>query len=119
MRSHLLHAISVTVNVFAGQPCYDNTVYRRDLGKRKGQVNVFDQDDAGFRNHDIELSESELLANIRKSQDICDIKCSASVVKSGVESCRLDIEMETGTGKTYVYLKTMIELNKRYYWRLC
>lgn len=115
MRSHLLHAISITVNVFAGQPCYDNTVYRRDLGKRKGQVSVFDQDDVGFCNHDIELSESELLADIHKSQDICDIKCSASVVKSGVESCRLDIEMETGTGKTYVYLKTMIELNKRYY----
>ena len=74
MRSHLLHAISVTVNVFAGQPCYDNTVYRRDLGKRKGQVNVFDLDDAGFRNHDIELSESELLANIHKSQDICVLK---------------------------------------------
>jgi type III restriction enzyme len=51
-------AVENTVNVFAGQPCYDNTVYRRDLGKRKGQVNVFDQDDAGYRNHDIELSES-------------------------------------------------------------
>ena len=109
-------AVENTVNVFAGQPCYENTVYRRDLGKRKGQVNVFDQDDAGFRNHDIELSESELLANIHKSQDICDIKRSASIVKSGVEACRLDIEMETGTGKTYVYLKTMFELNKRYGW---
>lgn len=110
-------AVENTVNVFAGQPCYDNTVYRRDLGKRKGQVNAFDQDDdAGFRNHDIELSESELLANIHKSQDVCDIKRSASVVKSGVEACRLDIEMETGTGKTYVYLKTMFELNKRYGW---
>ena len=28
----------------------------------------------------------------------------------------LDIEMETGTGKTYVYIKTIMELNKRYGW---
>ena len=30
--------------------------------------------------------------------------------------CALDVEMETGTGKTYVYIKTMFELNKRYGW---
>ena len=30
--------------------------------------------------------------------------------------CSLDIEMETGTGKTYVYIKTMFELNKKYGW---
>ena len=28
----------------------------------------------------------------------------------------LDVEMETGTGKTYVYIKTIMELNKRYGW---
>lgn len=32
----------------------------------------------------------------------------------GLGACSLDIEMETGTGKTYVYIKTMFELNKRY-----
>ena len=110
-------AVENTVGVFAGQPCYDNTRYRRDLGKRKGQTNIFD-DDAGFRNHDIELTDEELLKNIHKLQDKCEIIRSANVVKSakGYEACRLDIEMETGTGKTYVYIKTMFELNKRYGW---
>lgn len=109
-------AVENTVGVFAGQPCYDNTRYRRDLGKRKGQVNVFEDDEAGFRNHEIELTDKELLKNIHRSQDNGDIKHSNSVVKLGVESCRLDIEMETGTGKTYVYIKTMFELNKHYGW---
>ena len=110
-------AVENTVGVFAGQPCYDNTRYRRDLGKRKGQLNAFD-DDAGFRNHDIELSEEELLKNIHELQDNSEINRSASLVKAanGHEACRLDIEMETGTGKTYVYIKTMFELNKRYGW---
>ena len=111
-------AVENTVSVFAGQPCYDNTLYRRDLGKRKGQIDVFEEDDAGFCNHDIELTEKDLLDNIHKIQDANDIKRSTSVVKAvgGHEACRLDIEMETGTGKTYVYIKTMFELNKRYGW---
>lgn len=40
---------------------------------------------------------------------------SDSLVDS-MGACSLDIEMETGTGKTYVYIKTMFELNKRYGW---
>ena len=44
-----------------------------------------------------------------------NIKLSPSLVKD-LGRCSLDIEMETGTGKTYVYIKTMFELNKRYGW---
>ena len=38
------------------------------------------------------------------------------VTVKGMGACSLDIEMETSTGKTYVYIKTMFELNKRYGW---
>ena len=34
----------------------------------------------------------------------------------GMGACQLDVEMETGTGKTYVYTKTMLELNRLYGW---
>ena len=38
------------------------------------------------------------------------------VLEKGFGYCNLDVEMETGTGKTYVYLKTILELNKNYGW---
>lgn len=108
-------AVESTVNVFHGQEYHGNTEYRRDLGKRKAQMSLM-EDEAGFRNHDIEIKQEDLLRNIHQCQDMWDIPRSKSVVKDGVEACRLDIEMETGTGKTYVYQKTMFELNKQYGW---
>lgn len=107
-------AVENTVSVFAGQPSRDSFQYRRDLGK--GQIKLFDEEDsAGYRNNDIELSDQQLLSNIQKIQVSQDIKQSAKLI-SDLGKLGLDIEMETGTGKTYVYIKTMFELNKRYGW---
>ena len=107
-------AVENTAAVFAGQPCHDGTQYRRDLGKVNR--NLFDDgEDAGYRNHDIELSQKQLLDNIRKIQALSDLNLSERL-SSGIGAVNLDIEMETGTGKTYVYIKTMFELNKRYGW---
>lgn len=108
-------AVENTVSVFAGQPSRDAFQYRRDLGKGKSGQFTFEEDFAGYRNSDIELSDSQLLDNIQKIQDTQDIKQSAKLV-SDLGKLGLDIEMETGTGKTYVYIKTMFELNKRYGW---
>lgn len=72
-------------------------------------------DDTGFRNDDIRLSDDLLLKNIQMLQKDNNIKVSQKLVKD-FGRCSLDIEMETGTGKTYVYIKTMFELNKRYGW---
>ena len=44
-----------------------------------------------------------------------NIKQSSSLVKH-LGRCNLDVDMETGTGKTYVYIKTIFELNKQYGW---
>ena len=128
-------AVEAVARVFAGQGFYDKIEYRRDLGKNKAQfnktghvidsaeqVNVnFDKDvddiygDTGYKNELVELSDEQLLQNIQQLQNENNIKMSTSLVKA-LGKCSLDIEMETGTGKTYVYIKTMFELNKRYGW---
>ena len=69
----------------------------------------------GFANAPVALDGTRLLKNIREVQNDNNIKESTSLAKHmGV--CSLDVEMETGTGKTYVYIKTMFELNKQYGW---
>lgn len=108
-------AVENTVSVFAGQPSRDTTSYRRDLGNIKTGTIVYDDDYAGYRNADIELTDQELLKNILNIQSRWDIPESAKL-SHGLGRVGLDIEMETGTGKTYVYINTMFELNKRYGW---
>ncbi|WP_027452676.1 type III restriction-modification system endonuclease [Segatella albensis] len=109
-------AVEQTVNVFAGQPSKTNAQYRRDLGKTAGRI-VYDDEYMGWRNNDVELNAHQLLENIEKIQVENDIPQSKLLSKpDGLGACSLDIEMETGTGKTYVYIKTMFEMNKRYGW---
>ena len=108
-------AVNSVVSVFKGQPYSDGVSYRRDLGEVKPgaeQVSLFD---TGYLNEALQLTDEQLLKNIRDVQQDNDIYQSASLAK-GLGRCALDVEMETGTGKTYVYIKTMFELNKRYGW---
>ena len=108
-------AVESTVSVFAGQPSHDAFQYRRDLGKKADTKLTFEEEYTGYRNSDIELDDQQLLDNIRKIQEGQDIKQSPRLV-SDLGRLGLDIEMETGTGKTYVYIKTMFEMNKRFGW---
>ncbi len=117
-------AVESTVGVFNGQPNQGLAEYKVEKGKvykaikgklieQKGLLD--DLEINGYRNGAVELSEQQLLDNIRHIQTANNINLSSEVAKRlGV--CQLDIEMETGTGKTYVYIKTMFELNKRYGW---
>ncbi|MBQ8270201.1 MAG: DEAD/DEAH box helicase family protein [Bacteroidaceae bacterium] len=107
-------AVENTVAVFTGQPSHTLTKYRLDMGKRNGELRYKGDDDA-YCNADIELTDAQLLDNIRKIQSSNLIAPSNSLTK-GLGRVNLDIEMETGTGKTYVYIKTMFELNKQYGW---
>ena len=110
-------AVEQTVNVFAGQPSKTNAQYRRDIGKIETGTIVFEDDYMGWRNNDVELNDRQLLENIHKQQNTGNIPQSKTLSKpEGLGACSLDIEMETGTGKTYVYIKTMFEMNKRYGW---
>ncbi|MGN0194770.1 MAG: type III restriction-modification system endonuclease [Pseudoramibacter sp.] len=112
-------AVNSVVRVFSGQPYQDKISYRRDVGD-KLQVQSFDQNSEeaflmGFSNAPVALDSGQLLENIRSIQNENNIKLSSSLAKH-MGACALDVEMETGTGKTYVYIKTMFELNKHYGW---
>ncbi len=116
IQQYQTEAVEQTVSVFAGQPSKANAQYRRDLGKTRGRI-VYDEEYVGWRNNDVELNSQQLLANIQQQQMEGNIPKSARLSKpEGLGACSLDIEMETGTGKTYVYIKTMFELQKRYGW---
>ena len=116
IQQYQTEAVEQTVNVFAGQPSKTNAQYRRDLGKTNGRI-VYDEEYVGWRNADVELTDKQLLDNIKQMQVDGNIPQSKSLSKpDGLGACSLDIEMETGTGKTYVYIKTMFEMNKRYGW---
>ena len=114
-------AVDAVVKVFSGQGYYDRLIYSRDLGTLPQQNQQYSFDDidedfdTGYKNEAVELSDAKLLQNIRKIQQQNNIKESGALVND-LGRCSLDIEMETGTGKTYVYIKTMFELNKRYGW---
>ena len=117
-------AVESTVDIFNGQPNQglldykmdQGKVYVIDNGKRIEQTDfVVNKNDTGYKNGEIVLSEDELLKNIHQIQTQNNIHLSNEVIKR-LGACQLDIEMETGTGKTYVYIKTMFELNKRYGW---
>lgn len=121
-------AVDAVVRVFQGQGFHDKISYIRDRGKIKvepyqmalgmsdEELEVIDPlNDIGYKNEAVELSDEQLLHNIQTLQGQNNIKLSTSLVKD-LGRLSLDIEMETGTGKTYVYIKTMFELNKRYGW---
>ena len=108
-------AVENTVAVFRGQPSHTLSAYRRDLGTYKEKRFAYKDEEIGYGNHRLELDRQTILQNIRSVQNLYDITPSETLVQ-GVAPVNLDIEMETGTGKTYVYIKTMFELNKQYGW---
>lgn len=83
-----------------------------------GASSGFAFDDAGLRNSPIALTEQQLLENIQDLTTAQMLLAPDKLVysKAGRGVPNLDVEMETGTGKTYVYIKTIMELNKAYGW---
>lgn len=108
-------AVENTVAVFRGQPSHTLSNYRIDLGTYKQQRITYEEEETGYANHRLELDAQTILKNIRSVQNLYDIAPSETLAK-GIAPVNLDIEMETGTGKTYVYIKTMFELNRQYGW---
>ena len=114
-------AVNAVVDCFAGQPKQEGIRYKVDPGVRKKknerqQELAVDDAQAGFKNHELQLNVQQMLENIRTVQHRQNLPQSNAVVKTKASSINLDVEMETGTGKTYCYIKTMFELNKRYGW---
>ena len=121
-QQYQIDAVENTINVFNGQPNHGLAEYVIDKGKsyvidhgKKVLVHDFDFSSAGFKNSDIVLTRDQILDNIHNVQKESNIKLSNDLVDK-LGHCQLDIEMETGTGKTYVYTRTIFELNKHYGW---
>ena len=127
------NAVNDVVDCFAGQPMTSGLSYRIDPG-RKAQASAFEE---GFKNADLALSDAHILENIQQvqrrqnlpsSQSLTDfttfnakgerVPAPAAYRKNALAATRvhLDVEMETGTGKTYCYIKSIFEMNKRYGW---
>lgn len=107
-------AAKAVVDVFAGQP-YLTPSYMMDRGSGYYQQTLTeDEDFTGWSNQKIvpELNDRLILEHINTIQRENQIKPS-----EGLEGrFNLTIEMETGVGKTYTYIKTMYELNRAYGW---
>ncbi len=122
IQQYQTEAVKAIADVFEGQPYREHAKYTIDMGvvEQRAQMSLFengmlaDEDyDVGFANPRIELSASQLLANIRNIQSLANIR-ESQTLSHNFGAVDLDVEMETGTGKTYVYIKSMFELNKRY-----
>jgi type III restriction enzyme len=127
------NAVNDVVDCFSGQPMTSGLTYRIDPGRR-AQANAFEE---GFRNADLAPTDAQILENIQKiqrrqtlpvSQSLTDfttfdahgerVPAPVAYKRDALAATRvhLDVEMETGTGKTYCYIKTIFEMKKRYGW---
>ena len=107
-------AAKAVVDVFAGQP-YLTPSYMMDKGDGSYQIELDEEEKfTGWRNERIipALSDARILENLQKIQRANQIAPSPKLEGR----YNLTIEMETGVGKTYTYIKTMYELNKHYGW---
>ena len=109
-------AVEAVADCFQGQPLDSGLRYRIDPGTvKQGQTARLEMDE-GFRNADIALPLTAVLKNIQAVQLRQNLPVSDAIKQTAVCAVNLDIEMETGTGKTYCYIKSIFELNRRYGW---
>ena len=109
------HAVEAVADCFLGQPKDTGVSYRIDPGRGDSQA-LLSIGEAGFKNSDLAIPLGQVLANVHAVQLHQNLPLSTELKASAGCDINLDIEMETGTGKTYCYIKSMFELNKRYGW---
>ncbi len=128
-------AVQAVLDVFDGQPHQPGFRYRIDPGRiPASQLDAFEGD--GVRNENLVITAERIFDNIRNIQRAAIARNMAITLDTGLKDAagktwfppekaergaksggyNIDVEMETGTGKTYVYLKTAFELNKLYGW---
>ena len=125
-----IDAVQAVVDCFEGQPLKTNRftlersseIIRRAKLAAAGANKLFENEifeEIGYRNSPIQITEQRILENIRKVQAARNIHESTAIERPKEDrnrSYHLTIEMETGTGKTYTYIRTMYELHKKYGW---
>ena len=106
-----LDAINSIVDIFQGQEKYDSnfSVYSPEFIQKQHNISF---NEIGYGNR-LTLDEGKIIENVQQIQLGNGLKPSTS---REVEKTQLDftVEMETGTGKTYVYLRTIMELYRKY-----
>ncbi len=95
-------AINSVVDLFEGQPTEESLFYSK-LSKRDEIV------DFSYVGNKLILDKDQILDNLKDIQEKNDLEISKEL-----EGLNFTVEMETGTGKTYVYLRTIFELNKKF-----
>ncbi|MCG1974781.1 DEAD/DEAH box helicase family protein [Staphylococcus epidermidis] len=119
-------AVNAVTSVFEGQPKQTSSSYVMDIGDEENvTLDILN----GFKNFPISLSDNHLLENIKSVQKDNGLIIDNRLIKMAIggkdknteidnscEKLTLSVEMETGTGKTYTYIKTIFELNKQYGW---
>jgi type III restriction enzyme len=108
-------AAQAVVDCFAGQPRIEGLRYQIDPG-RDVQAQATFLGEEGLRNADLQISKDQVRENVRTVQIGQHLPPSDSLIESRAAPVNLDIEMETGTGKTYVYIDTMYRLHQQYGW---
>lgn len=126
-----LQAVNAVVECFEGQALKTKhfTLERskelirraKEVASGKNQVIAFENElleDTGYRNAPIQIADGQLLENIKQVQRKFYLFENRELdkVKSAKIGYNFTIEMETGTGKTYTYIRTMYELHKNYGW---
>lgn len=111
-------SVKAIVDCFAGQSKGRGFKYAIDPGRAASGSSLAlpGMESDGFSNDNIALLPGILLDNLQQVQQRQNLPVSTELIKTSVCSVNLDIEMETGTGKTYCYIKTMFELNREYGW---
>lgn len=118
-------AVEAVVDCFRAvhrQPFADNITYKIDPGRIPRAVQPelgFEapSDQTGYGNSGLALGSAQLLENIHAVQRRTNgLLLSKELVVSPAAGLNLDVEMETGTGKTYVYIKTLMELHRQFGW---
>jgi type III restriction enzyme len=95
-------AINSVVDLFEGQPSEESLFYSQ-LSRKHEIV------DFAYVGNKLVVDQEQILINLKQIQDQNDIEISKKL-----DGLNFTVEMETGTGKTYVYLRTIFELNKKF-----
>lgn len=111
-------AVRAVADCFAGQPKVSAAKYAIDPGRMaSGEPSLLPgMESEGFANARLVIPEKQILENLQAVQRRRMHPVSDKMVVTPVSKLNLDIEMETGTGKTYCYIKTMFELHREYGW---
>lgn len=129
-QSFQLQAVKAVVDCFDGQPLKTNKftlersqeIIRKAKLAAEGNTGLFDENEVleeiGYRNSPLVIADAQVFKNIQSVQRVNDLNESQKIESpsGGRHGYNLTIEMETGTGKTYTYIRSMYELHKSYGW---